>query len=53
MLLAEEAAHAPMGLIFGIFFAFWVVVLVTLAIAIPALIKHGEKKSGGAGHSGH
>jgi hypothetical protein len=23
------------------------------AIAIPALMKHAEKKSGGAGHSGH
>jgi len=52
MLLAEEAAHAPMGLIFGIFFGFWAVVLITLAIAIPMLMKHAEKKSGG-GHAGH
>lgn len=43
MLLSEEAVHVPWGLIWGAFFAFWVVVLAALFIFVPMMAK--TKKS--------
>lgn len=39
MLLAEAATQVPWGIIWGVFAAFWVVVLAALFVFVPMMTK--------------